>query len=179
VASLHRDDGGEATPHPIVATFASPSPIFPMKLTQIAQSKTLVELFVVADRVAAAGGFQTIIADRFGPDTSGTGPAMESGAYDLAVGHPDAMEKMWDGCIVTKLTAELSPRQMDRDVELELAAYSKPWRLRQYSARARADYAQSAGYGGAALWLLDPGRSRKSAQFRAGRTTPTDFRGKG
>ena len=134
VAKLRREGGGPATPHPIAATFPAGTPIYPMKLTGLAGSSTHVELFIVAGRRAKAEGFECIAADTFHVDASGAlnrrdkralgkyllNPCYAAANSDLVIGSPDAGALLWPGCTVTKLTADLAPQQMDRDIDIGL-----------------------------------------------------------
>jgi len=145
VARLVREGDGVATPHPLVATFPVDKPVFPMKLTAIGRSDTRVELIVVADQQASADAFDCVAADSFHlfPGQSEgvnmrVGPTMQASKHSLEIGHPDAVEHMWDGCVVTKLQADLSPQQMDRDVEMTLSPLT-PQRQHFYGERARHD----------------------------------------
>ncbi|MGE5609112.1 MAG: DUF2330 domain-containing protein [Bacillota bacterium] len=144
VAQLRREGAGAATPHPIQATFPCSSPIYPMRLTSLAPGKTQVELFIIADQQASAPGFHLVAADRYILDSGGPQysngaeliPYFRSTATDLIAGHPDVVSLMWNNCIVTRLSAELTPAQMDRDIDLHLAA-CQPFREHVYSLRAR------------------------------------------
>ncbi len=138
VARLRRDKGGPATPHPIAATFSVKSPVYPMKMTSLAGSDTRVELFVVADKSAAADGFECVMSDTY---QQGTGGSIGGTAYHykaestgLVIGSPDAGEFLWPGCVVTKLTADLSPEQMDHDITVNLQDFG-PYRRHLYSSR--------------------------------------------
>ncbi len=144
VSRLVREGGGVATPHPLVATFPAAQPVFPMKLTAIGQSDTRIELVVVADQQASAEGFDCVAADRFDLKHGSqwkdyyTGPMVEAERFNIEIGHPDAIERMWDGCVITKLQADMSPRQMDRDVEMTLSPV-QPQRQHFYGKAARHD----------------------------------------
>lgn len=128
VAKLRREGNRAASPHPIRATFPAERPIYPMKLTALAGSTTRVELFVVADARAAADGFECVASDTFTlikPEfVRSRGPASQPFYYgrdtSLIVGSPAAGELMWEGCTVTKLSADLAPSDMDRDVRIEM-----------------------------------------------------------
>ena len=145
VARIAQDATGPATPCPIAATFAAAAPVFPMKLTALAGTTTRVELLVVADQQAAAKGFHCEVADRFhlrqGEDVGRLGQIADYFAADqtkLNIGNPDAAEWMWDNCWVTKLTADLSPAQMNGDVQIVLVKRAAH-RDHLFSASARVD----------------------------------------
>jgi len=145
VAVLRKDDK-LGTPHPIRATFPIDKPVFPMKLTGLAGSKTRVELFVISDRQATTDGFVCTTAARYRrrkphrflrPPVEGL-PFYEAVDKRLIVGNPDIGELMWDGCVVTALSADLSPAEMDHDVEFEFG-YLEPCHGSVFSTAARND----------------------------------------
>jgi hypothetical protein len=146
VARLRQDDASKpAAPHPIAATFPWSAPVFPMRATQLAGSKTAVELVVVADRKASASGFTCVAADQFNPanpprSSDAVGdlvPGYAAKSVKLSIGHPDAAEYLWPGCVVTRLSAQLKPAAMDHDVELSLSPLTAPVWQRVYASRAR------------------------------------------
>jgi hypothetical protein len=154
VARLHRTGTGMAVPRPLMATFDSPVAVFPMKLTALANSTTHVELCVVADQQAAADGFACVAADRFATVAESTGihdatvsrhfAAEKTG---IILGSPDVSALIWENCVVTRLTADLTPAKMDKDVYLKmqpLAAY----RAEYYTSLSRRQIATAVLIGG-------------------------------
>jgi hypothetical protein len=142
VAKLRREGEGLATPHPLVATFPAGKPVFPMRMTSLAEGKTRVELFVVADQRASAEKFHAEATDRYAAVAKEDTGSLERQAHyraektDLVVGHPAAVSLMWNGCILSKLVAELTPEQMSGDVEIAMLA-PEPHRDRFYSQQGR------------------------------------------
>jgi hypothetical protein len=128
-----------ATPHPIRATFPASAPVYPMKLTTLTQSSTRVELYVIADRQAAAEGFKLRLADRFRREAAEpTGPYFVSERFgDLIIGSPDVGELMWDGCVVTALAADLEPGRILGDSRVSLEPL-EPRRDHYFSRQGRA-----------------------------------------
>lgn len=175
VVARLRKDVEKATPHPIQATFAAAAPVYPMKLTGLSGSaKTRVELFVIADRQARAEHFECIVADRYRREGGRLNLAAYyvSGRGDLIIGSPDACELMWRGCVVTALTADLTPRQMDRDVELSLVPLVRQRQVR-YTVGARRDVMTTIVVGGflavlAGVAAACKGRRGPSARAAAG-----------
>ena len=158
VARLHRESGGLAAAHPIAVTFPTTSPVYPMKMTSLAGSDTHVELFIISDRSAAADGFQCVASDSYQQTIFkksyydvATGYISESKGF--TIGSPAAGEFMWPGCVVTKLTADLSPRQMDHDIAINLTDFS-PYQQHLYSVLARWDIVLSIGLWGALAVIL-------------------------
>jgi hypothetical protein len=141
VAHLHRDSGGSATPHPIVAAFPSSQPIYPMRLTGLSGSTTHVELYAVADVPLAAPDFRTELLDTFsvsapqGANTLSTTEARQTG---VRISSPDVVPLLWNGCTLTKLVADLPSTAMERDVVLTQAE-AKPVRRHVYSPQGRKD----------------------------------------
>jgi hypothetical protein len=157
VARLTRTAGGAATPHPISATFPAMAPVYPMKFTRLANSKTCVELFVVAKQMAAAKGFRRAGADRylFHKDTRAeeTAPYYEAQETGPVIGNPDLGELLWKGCVITQLTADMTPEQMDRDVEVRLVELT-PDRDVVYSERGRRGITYLILLGGVSIGLI-------------------------
>ncbi|MDD4890532.1 MAG: DUF2330 domain-containing protein [Phycisphaerae bacterium] len=114
VAKLVPDAAGKATPHPLRVEFPADRPIFPMELTAIAGSATRVELFVLAHGSAAADKFHVVASDGY----TRVGSWYAGRSTDLQIAQPAMMELMWDGCVLTRLTATLTPAEMNRDVEI-------------------------------------------------------------
>jgi len=144
VARLVRDESGPATPHPIAATFAVEKAVYPMRLTSLAGSETRVELFVIADKTGAADGFRCVASDRFKmvePEPNeDVSPYYRAENAWLIIGSVEAGELMWPGCVVTRLSRDMGPQDMDRDVEVQLRQFA-PQREHFYTAKAQKDVA--------------------------------------
>ncbi|HUX14905.1 MAG TPA: DUF2330 domain-containing protein [Phycisphaerae bacterium] len=140
VARLARDQGGEATPHPISATFPAAEPVYPMRLTALAGSTVHVELYVAADRMVEAPRFRCAASAMYHPlpkdEEYPFAWFQYAYPFDLAVGQTDLCDMLWDGCIVTRLQADLRPEAMNKDVELALVEFEPHWD-HFYSARGR------------------------------------------
>ncbi len=139
-AKLARKEGGAATPHPIAATFAAQAPVYPMRLTALADSTLRVEIFVAARKMAQANSFRCVAADAFAKTVEALpeerAPFYEGSRTGLIIGSPDAGGFLWGRCVVTKLTAELAPTDMTRDVEIGLVDL-RPHRDTVFSERGR------------------------------------------
>lgn len=174
VAHLRREGEGVARPHPMSVTFAAEKPVYPMRLTSLAPGKTAVELVVVSDRQASAEPMQLIAADRYRlePEEEAQygrwGACYRAAETGLVIGHPDVVSRMWDGCVVTKLTGELSGEQMGRDMELALGEV-RPFRQRIYSAQGRKGVAAAVAWWGAVVFVAVSGvvfqRGRRSRNW--------------
>lgn len=132
VAQLHLDGNKLAIPHPLSITFPATTPVFPMRLTALAQTTTRVELVVVANQQAQAPGFHLTCCDRFSLHYDDWGAANTG----LTIGHPAIADLLWKDCIVSKLTADLRPAQMTSDVNVGLAAFA-PHRDTNWTSRGR------------------------------------------
>jgi len=144
VATLRQDGRGLARPHPIAATFRTPRPVYPVRLTALADSDVQVELVVIADGRARAPGLRPVIADRFGPaDFEGRSGGLLPEPYFVGesrrhlVGHPDVTELMWPGCVVTRLAGRLGPDDMAEDLVVDLTPLTKPVIRTFYTARSK------------------------------------------
>ncbi|HAU36274.1 MAG TPA: hypothetical protein DCX07_00970 [Phycisphaerales bacterium] len=156
VARLRKGESHETvTPHPIEAEFRADRPVYPMKLTGLANSTTRVELYVVADGQAGAEGFRCLAADRYRQKEyrvsygdNGFLPCFESEGTDLRIGHSDAVKLLWNSAVVTTLRADLTPQQMQRDVTFSFGAV-QPYREFFYSKEAKAQILTAI-----AMWAL-------------------------
>ncbi|MCL2640013.1 MAG: hypothetical protein FWD53_04130, partial [Phycisphaerales bacterium] len=107
-------------PRPLMATFTTSSPVFPMKATSLAKTKTRVELCVISDQEATAQNFTSPAAADFVRSNGdlATSPFYHSKPAKLWIGSPDVVALMWNNCVVTKLQADWPPTQMDTDVTI-------------------------------------------------------------
>ena len=114
-AQLRPEAGKMVTPRPLVVTFATPSPVLPMRLTSLANTETYMELCVVADRQAVVKHFDAQVAAAFRkpgkrdyyahwPNIS---PYYHAASVDLRIGSPDMVPLMWENCVVTKLVGNI------------------------------------------------------------------------
>jgi hypothetical protein len=164
VAKLQRTGGGAgvAMPHPLMVTFPTAQPVFPMKLTALAGGRTHVELCVIADKQAEAKRFKCVVADRFDPvPQSDDGDFIRCSFFagshtQVNVGSPDVGALMWPGCVATRLVADMSAQDMADDVVIGLREL-KPYRERVWSAKYRAQVAAGMWFAGAALVVLIAG----------------------
>ena len=140
VAKLARDGGGESAAHPLAVKFATQKPVFPMRLTSLAGTTTQVDLYVAGDGAASAEGFTLRSADHYEriQGSQDLAEHYKAARTRLAIGSPDAARYLWDGCVVTHLSASLTPaEQMQKDVWLALSPLTAPYRETVYSASGR------------------------------------------
>jgi len=166
VVARLRKNSEIATPHPISAAFRTETPVYPMTLTGLTPGETRVELYVIADRQASTEDIPATMADTY---TRGNGDARDrtpeqthpyramqcfrAETTGLVIGHPDAVDLMWDGCVVTTLVATLGPEDMTKDVELSFTNV-RPHRPHVYTQAARNDVFEIVLTSGTLLVLL-------------------------
>ena len=145
-AKLRRQGDGYSRPHPLSMSFSSDKPIYPIRLTATVGSNVYLELYVIADEQATCDVLTLEVSDsyRFRKErkvsfSDRIVPFDFAGkTYKQNIGHADAAKFMWDGCIVSKLCGTLKPKQMDKDLVLQLKT-GKPHRKRYYSRRGARD----------------------------------------
>jgi len=135
VASLAVVADGPSAPHPLRVSFPSPTPIYPMRLTRLPGSDVDLELYVIADDSAGHPFLNVEFADRYAARFDATWQETQfKGTVSRRVGLRDLCDLMWDGCVLTRLSATVRPEQMTDDLRLQLTE----GRLRRrtlYSAR--------------------------------------------
>jgi len=145
-AKLATDGSGRALPHPIALTFDSEEPVYPMRLTALADSTVYLEVFVVADGRAHCPGLPLECSDTYEHRpghrmTHRSGkpiPGYVGKKHWQVIGHPAVMNDLWDGCVISKFAGELGPSDMDADLVFELLP-AKPYRKHLYSSRGARD----------------------------------------
>jgi hypothetical protein len=176
VGVLHNSASELSIPRPLMATFPAAVPVFPMKLTALANSTTHVELCVIAADQAVAPGFQCVIADKFlrtagEPDSDGYNNQAEhysADKTDTALGHPDIVPLLWDNCTATKLAADLPPAKMDQDITIQF----QPLKSQQqtlWTSLSRWQIGWTMLFAGVAIFLI------LIAVFLCGRRKPTPW----
>lgn len=117
-----------------------------MKLTATVGSNVYLELYVIADKQATCDVLTLEVSDeyRFREERKALYsdriiPSDFTGrAYKQNIGHSDAAEFMWDGCVLSKLCGTLKPEQMGEDIVLQLKK-GEPYQKRYYSHRGARD----------------------------------------
>ncbi len=64
-AKLHREGQGLSRPHPLMITFPAKTPVYPMRLTALADSALYLELYIIADGTASVPGMVCDFSDTF------------------------------------------------------------------------------------------------------------------
>jgi len=147
-AKLRREEDGYSRPHPLSMSFATDTPVYPLRLTATTGSDVYLELFVIADRQAVCERLTLEISDTYSLRKRTIQrlfqraplPGFVGNTYRLEIGHPSAQEQIWDGCVLSKLCGTLKPKQMGEDIILQLQT-SEPYQKRYYSHRGARDTA--------------------------------------
>ncbi len=133
-AKLARPLPGLTAPRPLAISFATDKPVYPMRLTGTVGSEVHLDLFVIADQQAVSDRLKTVCSDAYRWNTRAGIANFEQyfggfvGAhFSITIGHPAAKAELWDGCVVTRLGADLGPEQMTEDIGLTLRPF-KPIR---------------------------------------------------
>ncbi|MBC8097734.1 MAG: DUF2330 domain-containing protein [Akkermansiaceae bacterium] len=134
-SKLSRDQPTTATNsiHPLSFTFRTEQPVYPMRLTGVDAGPLQVELYVFGAQRAEADKFTvaTCVAATFPVESSWQSRVSDQ----IPIMH--TLLRTWaQGCpVVTKLTATLTPAQMQEDVMLRWATFT-PQRSAVYSRQA-------------------------------------------
>lgn len=117
-AKLTLGEDGLAAPHPLLIEFPAPSPVYPMKLTALAETKLRLELFVVARERATPGGYRlrTEFCDTLSQAENESGERLRSQTFGRTVAQADLGRILWDGCVLTRLAGEVAPEAMREDL---------------------------------------------------------------
>jgi hypothetical protein len=135
---------GTSTPHPLVFRFETDRCIYPMRLTGVQERPLALDLYIFADQRAAARDMTVVRCASVDYASLGGGKeairVTHSALAGLAAGAP----------VATKLSATLTPAQMQRDIEIQF----RPFRERGGSIYSGAA-AQLIGInGGLAIFVL-------------------------
>jgi len=122
---LVREYEGVSTPHPLLIEFGTDQPVYPMKLTALNAEDLYLELFIIADQEAIpiAYDLSTEYCEIFELDQEDDASFFKnkygpSYSDKQKIGHTDAPQIMWDGCVVTKLSGNIAGRKMVKDIFL-------------------------------------------------------------
>ncbi|HUW62344.1 MAG TPA: DUF2330 domain-containing protein [Candidatus Bathyarchaeia archaeon] len=125
-ARLHRETGGFSRPHPLAVSFRVDSPVYPMRLTQLAGSDLHLDLFVIANHQASVDNLKTLYSDGFqtrrseqyieelGPDYDF--PILKGTTFGVRFGLPSLVEMAGGACVITWLKADLTNAQLNTDL---------------------------------------------------------------
>ena len=121
---LTRAETGSSTPHPVKLVFPSPEAVYPWKLTTLAGGQPFLELYVVGPSRAEVAELNIEFCQRLriggGRDNSKVYNAEQA---RVAIGHPEIVPLLWDGCVLTKLSGHLDARQQVDDLRVHWADF--------------------------------------------------------
>jgi hypothetical protein len=137
-AKLRRENDGYSKPHPLSMSFAADTPVYPVRLTGTTGGNVYLELFVIAGKRAVCKQLALDISDTYHllkkkvqlVYQGGPLPGFFGKTYRQEIGHPDACEQMWDGCVLSRFSGVLTPELMSEDISLQLQTkgpFQKLW----------------------------------------------------
>ena len=138
---LTRAEQGSSTPHPVKLVFSAQEAVYPWKLTTLAGGQSLLELFVVGPSRAKAGKLKTEFCQRLRTESgwrfklgSGwSGPGIfDAEQVGVAIGHPEIVPLLWDGCVLTKLSGYLNARRQTDDLPVRWTGF-EPYQQHFYT----------------------------------------------
>lgn len=151
--------GPLAALHPIAFTFATPTPVYPMRLTGVGASSLKCDLYVFGPARARAPGWSVRYCAR--PNYSPTTNALTAPS-GLRVRHAELARLVDRAPVATKLSRTLAGAAFDDDVELGWTAFRNAGQ-RAYTEAAAQTRALSAATIMLALGLL---MARRAPRFR-------------
>lgn len=127
VARLRREGTGLCSPHPLSMTFSAETAVYPMRLTSLSASPVALDLYCLADYKASVAGLHLGFCDTFaGPVARGVDDGSthkerryQSRSFEYVVGLPSLVRMLWDGCVLTRLSATVSPDGMRADYRID------------------------------------------------------------
>ena len=124
-SKLGRDnaDARQTSIHPLAFKFATSVPMYPMKLTAAAKSDCAVDLYVFGDKRAGARHFSVKRCDRVAQNWQ-IDKARTWNSW-LSISDPEVLSRISHSTVGTKLSAQLSPTQMDSNVEIKWNGFWK------------------------------------------------------
>lgn len=140
VAKLKRQGGGLSTPHPLLVKFPIAKPVYPMRLTALAEGKVFLHLFVVGNGKAKLGGGgdrptvefidKYVFLDQEKEDARYK--VFEGKSFHQILSHPYAGQILWPECVVTRYAGSLAPSKIVDDYSVTFSNFT-PYRVQYYS----------------------------------------------
>jgi hypothetical protein len=133
VASKVRRAAGESgytAIHPLAFTFQTESPVYPMRLTAIDNGPCRMDLYVFGNQRATAHHFHVERCDRVA--INGQSQEKPLGTW-MRVTDPEVSDLIGSSTVGTKLSATLTPEQMDSDAQIRRASFFRTERAFVYS----------------------------------------------
>jgi len=109
--------------HPLAFKFATPTPVYPLKLTGVNNGDCGIDLYVFGPKRAAASRFKAVRCDRVA-NSQPDGPAKRWQPW-LRIGDPAVLECIGNATVGTKLSTTLTAEQMKTDAEINWRGFSR------------------------------------------------------
>jgi hypothetical protein len=160
-AMVSPDAEGPATHHPLIITFPASRAVYPLRLTGVDGDPIQLDLYVIAERRAAARSMDTWLCHSYTADTdynpfgeyvSDVPPIYRVRNTPIRVGIPAISELMWPGCVLTRLHARLDAADMASDLSLTWLN-PEPTRVTLHSQRDAIGWSVSIAAIAVALWF--------------------------
>ncbi|MBX3405407.1 MAG: DUF2330 domain-containing protein [Phycisphaeraceae bacterium] len=156
------------TAHPLVFTFTTDAPIYPMRLTGAGAERDLtVELFVFGASRAGAAGFRAAAGAPVVVRDEPYGRVWHH-ASRIAVQHSTLGPLLKGAAYGTRLTATLKPADMQRDIAISWTDSTSPTGRTAHSETSRAGLAVNIGLLGAFLAIAFVGLFERTRGLRRG-----------
>lgn len=156
------------TAHPLVFTFTTDAPIYPMRLTGAgAERDLMVELFVFGASRAAAPGFAAAAGAAVAVRDEPYGRVWHH-ASSISVQHSTLGPLVQGAAYGTRLTATLKPAEMQRDIAISWTGSAAPTGRTAHSETSRAGLAVNIGLLAAFLATAFVGLFERTRGLRRG-----------
>ncbi len=148
-------EGSMSTTHPVAFRFATSEPIYPMRLTATGSTGLLVDLYIFGHQRATAAHFDVAYCDGvvYPPEPTVMEWSNRWAGDGVPVRHPELVKQAGQSAFATKLSAQLTPADMQKDVRIrwdgEQTHVPRPW-----TRSAAKLFAFNIGITGAVLSLL-------------------------
>jgi hypothetical protein len=107
--------------HPLAFKFAARAPVYPLRLTAVDNGACAIDLYVFGDQRAATRHFRAARCDRVAQNVQLL-PDDRRNSW-LRAFDPDVLRRIGRATVGTKLSAKLSPAQMDADAEIKWGGF--------------------------------------------------------
>ncbi len=150
-------ESGYTAIHPLAFIFQTKLPVYPTRLTAIDNGPCRRDLYVFGNQRAAAHHFHAERCDRVAKNWR---PQEKYLGRWLRVKDPEVSDLIGASIVGTKLSATLTPKQMDTDAEIKWASFFRTQRAFVYRDAAAATIALNVALPLGALGWLALGASR-------------------
>jgi hypothetical protein len=145
------EESGYSAIHPLAFTFQTRSPVYPTRLTAVDNGPCRMDLYVFGNQRATAHHFHAERCDRVA--MNGQRQEGHRGTW-LRVSDPEVSDLIGASTVGTKLSATLTPKQMEKDAQIQWASLFRSQRAVVYSAAAAVTIALNVALPlGVAGWL--------------------------